>query len=211
VSGRGTGPGPGRDHPLVEGEAGGDPFALFASWFEQAAAVVAMPEAMAVASVDGSGRPSSRMVLCKSWDRRGFVFFTNYESRKATELDARPVAALLFYWEALGRQVRIEGTVERVGEAESDAYFATRPRRAQIGAHASAQGRPVFDRAALDAAVAAATAEFEGGLVPRPAHWGGYRVHAGSFEFWQNRADRLHDRLRFLPDGDSWRVERLQP
>jgi pyridoxamine 5'-phosphate oxidase len=197
--------------PLREGDVDPDPLVQFGRWFEDAAAVVASPEAMAVASVDGDGQPSVRMVLLKSWGEDGFVFYTNYDSRKGRQLAGNPQAALLFYWEPQGRQVRIEGAVERTGEEESDAYFATRPRGAQIGAYASRQSEVVADRSLLDAKVSAWEAEFAGGAVPRPPWWGGVRVRPRLYEFWQNRHDRLHDRLRYQPGHDGWGLVRLQP
>jgi pyridoxamine 5'-phosphate oxidase len=152
-----------------------------------------------------------RMVLLKGADERGFVFFTGYVSRKAGELDANPHAALLFHWDPLGRQVRIEGQVERVAEQESDAYFATRPRGAQLAAAASRQGRVLGGREELDAEVALLEREHAGSDVPRPEHWGGYRLRPEVYEFWQHRESRLHDRLRYRRDGGHWLLERLSP
>lgn len=197
--------------PLDEADIDPDPVAQFGRWFEEAGAEARMPEAVALATVDDRGRPSLRMVLMKGWDERGFEFHTNYESRKGRELEENPRAALLFYWDAFGRQIRIEGTVERLSAAESDAYFDTRPLGAQIGAHASQQSRPTASREALDRRVQELTREYEGRPVPRPVWWGGYRLRPDCFEFWQNRDDRLHDRLRYLPEGSSWRIDRLQP
>jgi pyridoxamine 5'-phosphate oxidase len=205
--------------PLREQDVARDPLEQFRRWYEEAAQVVRMPEAAAIATADGNGRPSVRMVLVKQVDERGFAFFTNYGSRKGRELAARPLAALLFYWDALGRQVRIEGPVERVGAGESDAYFATRPRGSQLSASASRQSRPVASRSDLEALVAESAARVGDGPVPRPEHWGGFRVRPTSYEFWQHRDDRLHDRLLFERerDGDlvaagiGWTVQRLQP
>ncbi|HEY6623743.1 MAG TPA: pyridoxamine 5'-phosphate oxidase [Acidimicrobiales bacterium] len=197
--------------PLDEADVDPDPFAQFGRWFEEAGAEVRMPEAVALATVDDHGRPSLRMVLMKGWDRRGFVFHTNYESRKGRELAENRFAALLFYWDPFGRQVRIEGTVEKLSAEESDAYFNSRPLGAQIGAHASRQSETASSRACLDLRVQELTKEFEGQAVPRPAWWGGYRLAPDSFEFWQNRDDRLHDRLRYLPVGSGWQIDRLQP
>jgi pyridoxamine 5'-phosphate oxidase len=201
------------DHsvPLDEADIDPDPFAQFGRWFEEASAEVRMPEAVALATVGDHGRPSLRMVLMKGWDRRGFVFHTNYESRKGRELDQNRLATLLFYWDQFGRQIRIEGTVEKVSAEESDAYFDTRPLGAQIGAHASQQSQPTDRRESLDLRVQDLTREFEGRVVPRPAWWGGYRLRPDYFEFWQNRDDRLHDRLRYLPVGNAWQIDRLQP
>jgi pyridoxamine 5'-phosphate oxidase len=201
------------DHstPLDEANVDPDPFAQFGRWFEEADSEVRMAEAVALATVDDRCRPSLRMVLLKGWDDRGFVFHTNYESRKGRELDENDRAALLFYWDAFGRQIRIEGTVDPVSAEESDAYFDTRPLGAQIGAHVSQQSRPTDSREALDRRVRDLTREFEGKPVPRPAWWGGYRLQPDYFEFWQNRDDRLHDRLRYLPNGSTWVIDRLQP
>jgi pyridoxamine 5'-phosphate oxidase len=199
-----------RERPLDEAELDPDPLRQFAAWFEEAgAAGMRAPEAMALATATPDGRPSVRMVLLKGFDERGFVFFTGYESRKGAELAANPRAALLFYWDPLGRQVRIEGAVERVEEAESDAYFASRPRGAQISASVSPQSRVVESRASLEAA--AARLEARGGELPRPPAWGGFRLAPETYEFWQHRSNRLHDRLRYRHDGARWRIERLGP
>jgi pyridoxamine 5'-phosphate oxidase len=202
---------PAVSEPLLESHADPDPLVQFGRWFDDAAAVVVHPEAMAVATAGRDGRPSVRMVLLKSWGAEGFIFHTNYESRKGRELAANPHAALLFYWEPRGRQVRIEGTVAWAGGEESDAYFATRPRGARIGARASHQSEPVESRSALEAEVSAVEAEFAGQEVPRPPWWGGVRVTPTAFEFWQNRDDRLHDRLLYRPGPRGWVVARLQP
>ncbi len=201
------------DHsePLDEADVDPDPFVQFGRWFEEADAEVRLAEAVALATVDDRGRPSLRMVLMKAWDRRGFVFHTNYESRKGRELEENRFAALLFYWDPFGRQVRIEGAVEKLSDEESDAYFDTRPLGAQVGAHASRQSQPARSRQSLDLRVQELTKEFEGRTVPRPPWWGGYRLAPDSFEFWQNRDDRLHDRLRYLPAGNAWQLDRLQP
>jgi pyridoxamine 5'-phosphate oxidase len=199
-----------RERPLDEAEVDPDPLRQFAAWFEEAgAAGMRAPEAMALASAAADGRPSVRMVLLKGFDERGFVFFTGYESRKGGELATNPRAALLFYWDPLGRQVRIEGPVERVAEAESDAYFASRPRGAQISASASPQSRVVESRAHLEAR--AAELEARGGELPRPPSWGGFRLSPETYEFWQHRANRLHDRLRYSREDAGWRIERLGP
>lgn len=200
-----------RGQPLLEATAAADPFDQFTRWFEQATATDADPTAVALATTTADGRPSARMVLLKGFDSRGFVFYTNYESRKGSELAATGRAALLFYWPTLDRQVRIEGTVARVSDAESDAYFATRPLESRWSAHASPQSRPIDSRESLEAAVDRVRGEF-GDAVPRPEGWGGFRVAPDAFEFWQGRENRLHDRLAYAhaPDG-SWRVQRLAP
>jgi pyridoxamine 5'-phosphate oxidase len=200
-----------RSEPLSEDLVAADPLDQFARWFDEARTVVEDPEAMALATVDDQGRPSARMVLLRSWDERGFVFHTNYGSRKGSELSHDPEVALLFYWGPRGRQVRIEGTAVRIADEESDAYFASRPRGAQIAAWASHQSRTIESRDALDAKVRECAAIHHGHDVPRPSWWGGIRVVPRSFEFWQNREDRLHDRLRYVRDGGGWPIERLQP
>lgn len=190
-----------------------DPIALFGTWYEQArGAAIDKPNAMALATAGSGGRPTLRVVLLSSHDARGFVFHTNYLSRKGADLAQSPAASLLFWWDPLGYQVRIDGTVERTTAAESDAYFAGRPRGAQIGAWASEQSRVIASRAALEARVIQIAARFDGQPVPRPPHWGGYRVLPEVMEFWQDRADRLHERARYerTPDG-GWRVELLAP
>ncbi len=197
--------------PLTESAAAADPYEQFARWYAEAAPRLVMPEAMALATASADGRPSVRMVLLKHWDTRGFVFYTNYLSLKGRQLEENPRAALLFYWEALGRQVRIDGLVSPVSAEESDAYFATRPLGAQIGARASRQSEPIASRTLLEQRVRAVSHSHAGRSVPRPAWWGGFRVAARSFEFWQNRDDRLHDRLAYEPSGGGWRVVRLQP
>jgi pyridoxamine 5'-phosphate oxidase len=215
--------------PLVRADLTPDPYAQFARWFAEAGAVVRMPEAMALATATAAGRPSVRMVLMKSFDERGFVFHTNYASRKGVEVADNAFVAAVFYWDPLGRQVRIEGPVERVGDAESDAYFAARPRGAQIGAHASRQSQPVASRSDLDARVGELDRRFAGREVPRPPWWGGLRIRPVAVEFWQNRDDRLHDRFRYSAAagapgaaapgaaapgagaGEPWDIRRLQP
>jgi pyridoxamine 5'-phosphate oxidase len=189
-----------------------DPLEQFRRWYAEAeGAGVKAPQAMALATATADGEPSVRMVLLKGADERGFVFFTGYVSRKAAELDANPRAALLFHWDALGRQVRIEGRVARVAGQESDAYFATRPRGAQLAAAASQQSSVLRDRAEIDNRVAELAREHEGSNVRRPDHWGGYRLVPETYEFWQHRDDRLHDRLRYRRANGAWVVERLSP
>jgi len=199
------------DVPLSETTADPDPFEQFGRWFAAAAGVVRMPEAVALATADHQGRPSARMVLMKGWDRRGFTFHTNYESRKGLELSGNPWAAMLFYWDPLGRQIRIEGRVGRLTADESDAYFATRPYGGQIGALASRQSRPIESREALDRCVRELTEAQGGSAVERPEWWGGFRLSPEVLEFWQNREDRLHDRLRYRREGGRWKMDRLQP
>jgi pyridoxamine 5'-phosphate oxidase len=182
----------------------------FGKWYEEAARLVTAPEATALATADATGRPSVRMVLLKAWGPDGFVFYTNYDSRKGEELAENPRAALLLHWDPPGRQVRIEGPVTKVAPDQSDAYFASRVPGSRISARASRQSRPVADRATLEAQADAVRREF-GDEVPRPSSWGGYRVAADAFEFWQHRADRLHDRVAYEPDATGWRVVRLQP
>jgi len=189
------------------------PFALFDTWFAEACATEPNDSnAMALATADARGRPSVRMVLLKGHGPDGFVFYTNRESRKGGEMTANPHAALLFHWKSLRRQIRIEGALTLATDAESDAYFATRHRDSQLGAWASDQSRPLDRRETFEARFEAAQARFAGGDVPRPPHWGGYRVTPERIEFWQDRAHRLHERRLFLPDGaGGWREGLLYP
>ncbi len=201
-----------QDRSLDERDCAADPFDQFARWFaEWQAAGAVDPTAMMLATVDGAGQPSARVVLLKGYDQQGFVFFTNYESRKGAELTAAPRAGLLFFWDTLARQVRIEGRVERVGAAESDEYFATRPRGSQIGAWASPQSRPIAERATLEAAVKAVEAKAGAAPIARPPHWGGYRVTPERFEFWQGRESRLHDRIVYARGVGGWTMSRIAP
>lgn len=198
---------------LSEGDVLADPIAQFERWFEDARrAEVHEPNGMALATVGADGQPAARTVLLKIVDRRGLAFFTNCESRKGHELAANPKAALLFWWGLLARQVRFEGLIERVDDAEADSYFASRPLGSQIGAWASAQSTVVASRAVLDAAEQSYGERFAGQEVPRPPFWGGYRLVPLQAEFWQGRQNRLHDRLSYSKAEDgSWRIERLAP
>jgi pyridoxamine 5'-phosphate oxidase len=198
--------------PLREQDIDADPFRQFDSWFADAArAGVRSPEAAAVATASADGVPSVRMVLVKQTGEQGFVFFTNYASRKGSELAANPRAALLFHWDPLGRQVRIEGPVERLSAEDSAAYVHTRARGSQLSAIASPQSRPVADREELERRVAELAASHEGEELPVPDFWGGFRVLPERFEFWQHREDRLHDRLVYTREGGGWVIERLAP
>jgi len=197
---------------LRENEVDADPFVQFDGWFH-AALEAKLPEsnAMTLATATPDGRPSARMVLLKGYDTRGFVFYTNYESRKGHELAANPRAALILFWPQLHRQIRIEGRVERVTEVESDAYFGSRARSSQIAARASRQSQVLAGRAELDRRVEQLAAAYPEGDVPRPRYWGGFRVRPEVFEFWQGRPSRLHDRLVYRLSGDEWRIDRLSP
>jgi pyridoxamine 5'-phosphate oxidase len=197
---------------LHEADMATDPVVQFHEWFENLIeAGLHEPNAMILATATENGRPSARTVLLKGYDERGFVFYTNYEGRKASELEANPACALLFYWGELERQVRIEGRAVRLSGEESDGYFASRPRGSRLGAWASEQSRPVENRSILEERVKALEAEYEGREIPRPAFWGGYRVQPDSIEFWQGRENRLHDRLVYGRIGGGWKMQRLQP
>ena len=196
---------------LDEADVDADPFRQFAAWFEAARAADLMePNAMALATVDGQGRPANRMVLLKGVDARGFTFFTNFESRKGQDIAVNPRVALLFWWDRLHRQVRIEGSVETIEDAEAESYFHSRPYGSRVGAAASPQSRVLTSRTELEERFRALEAEYPESP-PRPAHWGGFRVVPDHFEFWQGRESRLHDRLVYVPDGKSWRIQRLAP
>jgi pyridoxamine 5'-phosphate oxidase len=197
---------------LRRSDLASDPLEQFRDWFAAASAALEVPEAVALATATPEGAPSVRMVLLKGFDERGLVFYSHYTSRKGREVEANPQAALLFHWSALGRQVRVEGKVERVSEAESDAYFATRPRDAQLGALASRQSDPLGCRAELYERLAELEEDLAGGAVSRPPTWGGFRLFPAAWEFWQHRDSRLHDRFRYEPDpSGAWRIERLFP
>ena len=196
--------------PLSETESDPDPFSQFARWFDQVRDLEADPTAFSLATSTRDGHPSVRTVLLKGVDQRGFVFYTNYNSRKARELDEIGRAALLFYWPSLVRQVRVEGLVEKVDDAESDAYFATRPLESRWSVYASNQSAVIESRAALESRYDVARQTY-GEIIPRPVWWGGYRVVPAEFEFWQGRPSRLHDRLRYQRDAGGWRRDRLAP
>lgn len=189
-----------------------DPFALFHDWYTEARTTeINDSNAMALATADAKGRPSVRMVLLKGYDERGFVFYTNRESRKAGDLAANPQVALLFHWKSLRRQIRIEGPIGFVSDTESDAYFASRSRDSQLGAWASDQSRPLDSRATFEERYEAVRARFDGQPVPRPPHWGGYRVTPERIEFWLDREHRLHERRVFLRAGEGWNEGMLYP
>jgi pyridoxamine 5'-phosphate oxidase len=206
------------EHPswLTSGDftAANEPFRLFGAWLGEATAAEPRdPTAMTLATVDADGLPNARMVLLKGVDERGFLFYTNIDSKKGRELDVHPLAALVFHWKSLNRQVRVRGSVERVTEAEADAYFATRPKQAQIGAWASKQSAPLESRLAFEKAVALYAAKYALGTVPRPPNWSGYRIMPLRIEFWHDRPFRLHDRIEFTRTDLSapWSKTRLYP
>ena len=202
---------------LHEADAAADPFEQFSLWFDQALeADVAEPNAMTLATATAEGKPSARVVLLKGFDQRGFAFYTNYQSRKGQELAANPWAALVFWWEPLERQVRIEGHTERIEAEESDQYFGRRPRGSRLGAWASPQSQPIASRETLERSLEEIKTQYSDRMdVPRPAHWGGYRLRPTVFEFWQGRPSRLHDRLRYRLQGEApdvrWHLERIAP
>lgn len=202
------------DVPLLEGDVHADALVQVARWYDDAvAAGLVQPDAMQVATVDADGQPSARTVLLKGVDDRGLSFFTSYESRKGVQLATNPRCALVLLWKPLERQVNVAGVAERLPAAESDEYFATRPRGSQVGAWASVQSAVIDGRAPLEAALAEVEARYPGD-VPRPPHWGGYVVRPDTVELWKGRRDRLHDRLRYTRDADAdagWRLERLSP
>ena len=197
--------------PLDLAECDPNPFVQFRIWFDEAKGEMLERDAVSVATSTPDGRPSTRMVLLRHVDDHSVGWFTNYDSRKGRQLDANPHAAILWYCEPRGRQVRMEGAVEKMTAAESDAYFATRARGSQLGAHASAQSNVIANREELEGLVRAFDAEYEGRDVPRPAFWGGFRLTPNRFEFWQHRDDRLHDRIVYLANLDGWSLERQAP
>jgi pyridoxamine 5'-phosphate oxidase len=202
---------PHADVPLDEADLDADPFVVFARWLEEALdAHPGWPNAMTLATADATGRPSARTVLLKGVDERGFTFFTNYESRKADDLAENPQGALVFYWPALERQVRVEGAVKKLRRSESEEYFDTRPLGSRLAAWASQQSRVVADREVLEDGLIEASEMF-GEDVPLPSFWGGYRLAPDMFEFWKSRKNRLHDRFRYRPAGEKWLIERLAP
>ena len=197
--------------PLHRSALADDPIEQFRDWFEQAEREVPLAQAMTLATVDADGAPDARMVLLKGFGPNGFRFFTNLSSAKGTQLEATPRAALVLYWRELDRQVRIRGPVEPLSEADSDEYFAARPREAQIGAWASPQSEPLPDRATLDALVDEVEQRFSGAELPRPPFWGGFALRPEQIEFWQGQAARLHDRFLYTRAAAGWRIERLAP
>lgn len=197
---------------LSESDLASDPIELFRRWFADAKeAGEVEPNAMTLSTIDPDGKPAGRVVLLKDVDADGFSFYTNQQSRKSRDLETNPVAALTFWWAAVEQQVRVEGRVENVSDAEADAYFASRPRASQLGAWASPQSAPIADRAVLEERLALVTRNYEGADVPRPPHWGGYLVIPEAVEFWQGRPSRLHDRFRFERGADGWSAQRLAP
>ena len=197
--------------PLHRSALCDDPIAQFRDWYERAEREVALAHAMTLATVHPDGGPDARMVLLKGFGPEAFRFFTNFNSAKARQLDEVPRAALVLYWRELDRQVRVRGPVARLSEADSDEYFASRPRDSQIGAWASPQSEPLPDRETLDARVEEVEKRFSGGTVPRPPFWGGYALRPEEIEFWQGQAGRLHDRFLYSREGDDWRLDRLAP
>jgi pyridoxamine 5'-phosphate oxidase len=201
-----------RMHMLSETEAAANPFEQFTRWWNEALrSEIDEVNAMTLATVAADGMPSARIVLLKGYDKNGFVFFTNYNSDKAREIEQHPKVALLFFWKELERQVRIEGTIKKLSETESDIYFKSRPLGSRIGAWASPQSEPISNREELESAYQKFETKFASGEVPRPPHWGGYTVKPVLFEFWQGRSSRLHDRLRYEPSEENWRIRRLAP
>jgi pyridoxamine 5'-phosphate oxidase len=200
-----------RARPLELSDLDPDPVRQFEAWLRDVEVDLRAPDAMALATATPDGAPSLRMVLLKDYGPQGFSFYTGYESRKGRELAANPRAALLFYWDDIGRQIRIEGTVERVTPEETERYFASRPRPSRIAALASRQSSVLASREELEARYAELERELEGREVPLPPAWGGFRLTPEAYEFWQHRENRMHDRFRYRRDGDGWTIERLSP
>jgi pyridoxamine 5'-phosphate oxidase len=197
---------------LSEEDVAANPFDQFAQWWDQAVkSEIDEVNAMTLATVDQHSRPSARIVLLKDFNASGFVFYTNYESDKGKQIEQNPHACLVFFWKELERQVRIEGICEQISSAESDAYFQSRPIGSRIGASVSPQSRVIADRSILSDRVAAMERQFPTGEIPRPAHWGGYRLIPASIEFWQGRSSRLHDRIKYLREDGAWSIVRLAP
>lgn len=197
---------------LSESEVHASPVAQFSQWWDEAiASEIVEVNAMTLSTITTGGRPSARIVLLKGFDEKGFVFYTNYESDKGQQLDANPYASLVFFWKELERQVRIEGICERVSAEESDEYFYSRPLGSRLGAWASPQSKVIEGREILDKNAAALLERYASGEVPRPLHWGGYRVVADTIEFWQGRSNRLHDRIKYSNQDGAWTIERLAP
>jgi pyridoxamine 5'-phosphate oxidase len=189
-----------------------NPFEQFSYWYKMALDTGFIhPDAMTLATADKNGKPSARIVLLKSFDEKGFIFFTNYESRKGNELTANPYASLVFYWDKIDKQVRIEGSIEKISAKESEIYFHSRPQGSQLGALASPQSKVIEDREYLEEKFSELSKKYEGKEIPLPENWGGYRVKPFYFEFWQSRDNRLHDRIRYVKERDFWKLERLAP
>jgi pyridoxamine 5'-phosphate oxidase len=197
---------------LSEKDVKQDPYAQFAQWWDEAvASEIDEVNAMTLATITAEGKPSARIVLLKGFDANGFVFFTNYESNKGQQLSANPYASLVFFWKELERQVRVEGTVVKVSDQESDDYFHSRPQGSQLGAIASPQSRIIEGRSIIEKNLENLQEQYKGAVIPRPSHWGGYRVVPESIEFWQGRSSRLHDRIKYLRQSNEWKIFRLAP
>lgn len=201
-----------KNNTLSKDNVNKNPFEQFSLWYKMAAdAGFVHPDAMTLATADKNGKPSARIVLLKSFDEKGFIFYTNYQSRKGNELTVNPHAALLFYWDKIDKQVRIEGSIEKIPEEESELYFHSRPRGSQLGALASPQSKVIKDRKYLEDKFSELSTKYEGKEIPLPENWGGYILKPYYFEFWQNRDNRLHDRIRYVMENGGWITERLAP